>query len=349
MREPSALSNPMNRSSAQENRAWFRTPTGRVLAVVLPLLVLGVAMWGVGRTLGKWLRGPLAAAAAPSPPAGSAQPGAIPDRDPAVAARQQMLAGLQTVLEQEAFYINGRVSVHVRLDDGGEAGIEPDRPVDGASIIKIPVMVALYDAWESGELKRTAEDEQRLRLMITRSKNIVTNELIERLGMARINRCLASNGYHCCSVRTRILKDDPAGPNLISAAEMTRMLRQIVHGELVSPRASAEMQKLLLEQHWRERIPAALPKEAVVGNKTGTMSNLLHDVAFVEAPTGLRYYLAVLVEREDRSRVKSDEIARLSRRVYDYLTAFPAPPQPLAGGQLPDPAAASSSASSGSR
>jgi beta-lactamase class A len=348
----------MNQPRASEKRAFVMTPARArgLLAIVLPFLLLGVAMWGLGRYLGAALRPPASATATPAPSPEAAPP--LPARDAALIARQQMLSGLQTVLEQEASVIDGRVSIHVRLDDGGEAGIEPDRPVDGASVIKIPVMVALYDAWESGELKRTAADERRLRLMITRSKNIVTNELIERLGMARVNRCLTGNGYQCSSLRTMILKEGPAGPNLISAAEMTRMLRQIVHGELVSPKASAEMRKLLLAQHWRERIPAALPKEAVVGNKTGTMHNLLHDVAFVEAPTGLRYYIAVLIERGDRSRVRSDEIARLSRRVYDYLTTFPAQPtqpaekeRPMAGGgQIPPvPAVVSLSASSGSR
>lgn len=237
-----------------------------------------------------------------------------------------MLAGLQSVIDQEAALMAGRVSVHVRLDDGGEAGIDPLRPVDAASVIKVPVMVALYQAWENGAIKRTPQQERWLRLMITRSRNTETNKLIELLGKKRVNVCLEQNGYSCCCLRTMILKDDGYGPNLISASEMTRMLQQIVHGELVSPKASAEMRKLLLAQHWRERIPGRLPKDVVVGNKTGTMSNLLHDVAFIEAPNGLRYYLAVLIERPDRSYVRSEEIARLSRHVYDYLTGVPAQP-----------------------
>lgn len=259
---------------------------------------------------------------------------------PLADARAQRIAGLQALLEHEAAWINGQVAIHVRLEDGGEAGIHADEAVPAASTIKVPVMGALYDAWESGALPRTAADERRLRLMITRSRNIVTNELIDRLGMTRINSWLAANGYQETRVRARILQAEPEGPNTVSAAEMTRMFQQIARGELVSPNASLEMRHLLLEQRWRERIPAALPPEATVGNKTGTMLGLLHDVAFVEAPDGVRYTFAVLIERQTRADVHSEAIAELSRKVYDYLTSTapaPSPPGGVRAGESPRP------------
>lgn len=283
---------------------------------LVPLVALAFAAYSVGAALGHRV-----------PDGATPLLAAQPPLDPKLLA-QQRLAGLQAVLDEEAGLIDGRVSVHVRFEDGSEAGIDPERAVDAASVIKVPVMVALYQAWESGAIKRNAQQERWLRLMITRSRNTETNYLIQLLGKKRINVCLEKNGYACCCLRTLILKDDGEGPNLVSAAEMTRMLQQITHGELVSKNASAEMRKLLLAQHWRERIPGRLPKDVVVGNKTGTMSNLLHDVAFIEAPSGLRYYLAVLVERQDRSHARSEEIARLSRHVYDYLTGAPTLPAP---------------------
>lgn len=287
--------------------------------LLVPSAALALTAFALGSALGRRVHG-----RGTFPFAAPSTAVALPD--PKVLARQRMLTGLQSVLDQEAALIDGQVSVHVRLEDGGEAGIDPQRPVDAASVIKVPVMVALYQAWASGKLKRTAQEERWLRLMITRSRNIESNKLIELLGKSGVNACLEKNGYECCCLRTMILKDDGDGPNLVSAAEMTRMFQQIIHGELVSPEASAEMRKLLLAQHWRERIPGRLPKDVVVGNKTGTMSNLIHDVAFIEAPNGMRYYLAVLIERLDRSHVRSEEIARLSRRVYDYLTGVPAQP-----------------------
>lgn len=239
--------------------------------------------------------------------------------DPEQARRQQLAEGLNLLLEAEARSTNGIVSAHVRLVDGTEAGVEPDRLVPAASVIKLVVMAALYDAWENGRLKRTASDEKRLRQMITLSKNIVTNQLIERVGMERINAWLVENGFSQTTVRALILREEPWGPNLMTPRETTQLLDAIVRGEVVSPKASDEMRRLLLAQRWKERIPAGLPEGVTVGNKTGTMHDLLHDAAFVETPEGLKYSVAIFVERVDRSAVKSERIANISRNLHNYL------------------------------
>lgn len=242
-----------------------------------------------------------------------------PEPSPEEIRRREIAEGLRALLELEAAAIDGHVSAHVRLENGIEAGLHADEPVAAASVIKLPVMGVLYDAWEKGELERNPRDERLMRRMITVSHNGATNALIDRLGMARINRWLTENGYTETVVHARILDKEPLGPNLVTASEMTRMLEQIVQGTLVSPAASSEMRGILLDQRWQTRIPADLPSEAVVGNKTGTMSDLLHDVAFVETPGGLRYTIAVLIERDNRPAVTSEAIAQLSRQVYDYL------------------------------
>lgn len=245
-----------------------------------------------------------------SPSFSAPPPAPVPDPD---------LSGLRALLDEEAARIEGVLHVDVRLADGREAGIRADEPVNAASLIKVPIMVALYDAWESGARRRTRADERRLRLMITRSKNIVTNQLIDELGMERINACLRRRGYAHLRLRSHILGPEPNGPNEVTAAEMTRLLGQIERRELISRKAGDEMRRLLLAQHWRERIPAGLPPGVVVGNKTGTLSGCLHDTAFVEAPDGLRYTLAALVERSGRAQCRSESLAELSRRVFEYL------------------------------
>ncbi len=245
--------------------------------------------------------------------------GLEPQPTPEEIRRREIAEGLRAILELEAASINGHVSAHVRLENGIEAGLHADERIAAASVIKLPVMGALYDAWAKGDLERNPRDERLMRRMITVSHNGATNALIDRLGMARINRWLIDNGYTETVVRARILDEEPQGPNLVTAREMTRMLEQIVEGTLVSPSASDEMREILLDQRWQTRIPADLPPEAVVGNKTGTMSDLLHDAAFVETPDGLRYTIAVFIERDNRPSVTSEAIAQLSRHVYDYL------------------------------
>ncbi|MFN3651008.1 MAG: serine hydrolase [Armatimonadota bacterium] len=237
------------------------------------------------------------------------------------------LARLQAVLDEEATRVPGFFSAHVRLEDGGEAGVNAYQPMEGASLIKVPVMAALYAAWDAGFTRRTNEDEQKLRQMVTRSRNIPTNHFIEKLGMQRINAWLAANSYGSTGIIDRVLSPSPIGANQTTAADMTRMLQQIVRGELVSPEASLEMRELLLDQRWRDRIPAGIPDEAVVGNKTGTLSVVLHDVAFVEPPRGPRYTVAIMIARPSRAEVKAETIERISRRIYTVIAGVPSPQQ----------------------
>jgi beta-lactamase class A len=86
------------------------------------------------------------------------------------------------------------------------------------------------------------------------------------------------------------------------------------------------MRTLLLAQTRRTRIPAGLPEGAVCGNKTGTLRGIVNDVAFVEAPGGLRYALAVLISKGGADDPTSRSIAKLSKRVYDLITAAPSAP-----------------------
>lgn len=280
-------------------------------------------MWVLGAGLGALLgAGALWLGPGPAPRARASTANGAPDASHAAGAppvRPDLRPALYQILLQETSGIAGRVSVHILMDDGTEVGIEPDRPIPAASVIKLPIMAALYQAWADGVLRRTRDDEAHLRRMITRSSNTSTNALLHRVGMDRVNEWLRSNGYRQTAVRAFILRDEPFGPNTVTAREMTYLLRQIVRGEAVDADSSAEMRELLLKQRWRERIPAGLPKDVKCGNKTGTMSDLIHDVGFVESPSGLRYYVAILVERPDRSCVKAENLAQLSRSIYRYL------------------------------
>lgn len=274
---------------------------------------------------------PLQASAGPSygtpptrQPAGPASPASRIPTGSAIPAAD--LARLQELVEAEAGRIPGRVSVHVRLDGGGEAGIGADEPMPAASVIKLPLMVVLMDAWRTGQLKRTPADEARVRAAITRSDNEAADGLIDRVGRSQVNAWLEEHGYAGTQLRHKMLGPRPDGPNVVTAAEMTRMLLRIARGELVSPEASREMRALLLAQERRTRIPAGLPPEAVVGNKTGTLRGIVNDVGFVEVPGGRRYALAVLVSEAGSDAATSRAIARLSSKTYEFLAENSARP-----------------------
>lgn len=235
------------------------------------------------------------------------------------------LTALNALLQKAAKEIRGDVAIHIRLDGGAQAGVRADEPMPAASIIKLPIMVVLEDAWRSGVLKRTDKDLEQVRQAITVSDNPSADWLIDRLGMSQINTWLEEHGYAQTRVRHKLLGPRPDGPNVVSAAEMTEMLLGIANGTLVSPEASAEMREILLAQTRRTRIPAGLPDRVTVGNKTGTLRGIVNDVAFVETPEGLRYAMAVLVSGARGDVTTSRQIAELSREVFEL---FGKPVQP---------------------
>jgi beta-lactamase class A len=73
------------------------------------------------------------------------------------------------------------------------------------------------------------------------------------------------------------------------------------------------MEELLLRQQIRDRIPAGIPSDVPVGNKTGNQPDATHDVAIVYAPSGT-YVLAVLSDLP----WNSTPIVELSRRIYAH-------------------------------
>lgn len=232
------------------------------------------------------------------------------------------LARLEAVLKAEAAEIPGRVSAHVRLEGGGAVGVAADEAKPAASLIKLPIMVVLEDAWARGTLKRTPKDEECVRQAITVSDNPSADWLISRLGMSQINEWLQEHDYTQTQLKHRLEGPRPNGPNLVSAEEMTRMLLEIADAKSISPEASTEMRGLLLAQKRRTRLPAGLPEGITVGNKTGTLRGIVNDAAFVEPPGGPRYAIAVLVTKAGSDTATSRAIARLSRKVYEAVTGI---------------------------
>jgi beta-lactamase class A len=142
-------------------------------------------------------------------------------------------------------------------------------------------------------------------LMVTASDNTASVVLRDALGRSAIDQSMQALGLRSTSV---------SSPDLpTSAADMALLLEAIATGRGVSATASAAMLQLLQLQWVRDRIPAGLPPDVPVGNKTGSWDNAAHDVAIIEAPSGT-YLLVVL------SDLPGDDatIVALSRRVYAY-------------------------------
>jgi beta-lactamase class A len=127
----------------------------------------------------------------------------------------------------------------------------------------------------------------------------------------RVNEAMGQLGLH----QTHVRLDDLA----TSPLDMLRLLELLADGRLVDGPASAEMVRLLARQQVRNRIPALLPAEATVANKTGDWEGAAHDVGLVYGP---RATLAVALLSDgitDREAVY-EAMARAARDVYDVVS-----------------------------
>lgn len=147
-----------------------------------------------------------------------------------------------------------------------------------------------------------------LEQMIVVSDNVSAVLLLERLGSANVDAGLRALGLKHTSVA------DEGLPT--TAGDVALLLEAIATGQAVSPAASAEMEALLRHQAVRDRIPAGLPSDLPVGNKTGNWENAVHDAAIVYAPSGT-YVLVVLSDGTGGN----GPIVRLSERVFAYYAA----------------------------
>ena len=213
------------------------------------------------------------------------------------------------------------------LDHGAPAHAQRNVPEDGrmvsASLIKLFIMGAVYAEIEAGALAHDAVYPE-LRQMITVSDNDAANRLIRLLGggdaaagMAAVNAFAAS--IDCPDTRlNRLMLADNGLENDTSAADCAQILRLIYRGACVSETWSAEMLELLQTQTVNNRIPQQLPPETAVAHKTGDLPRLCSaDVGIVFTPRG-DYLLCVICNHSSEDAQTAEDIAALSRLVYDY-------------------------------
>ena len=229
-----------------------------------------------------------------------------------------------------------------------------------ASTIKVPVLLGVYAAIESGRLQQRSRVHVRNRFlsvatgapyrveaqrdantavhaaigrtmkvselahhMIVTSSNLATNLLVDIVGLDEIRKTLRALSLPGIELLRGVEDEDAwrAGiNNRVTALGLVSALRLIEEGLAVSAEASREMLDILHQQEFRSGIPAGLPDDARVANKTGEMSTVAHDAGLVYLPHREPYVLAILTEWETGAGARRRAIADISRAVFEFVT-----------------------------
>ena len=227
---------------------------------------------------------------------------------------------------------NGSWSVYIcDLSGGSEATIN-DSPMQAASLIKLFIMGAVYENYDSlSQQYGSATLDSYLTPMITVSDNDAANSLVSCLGsgdstagMQKVNSFCQSHGYTNTSMGRLLLASNEFGDNYTSAYDCGKFLKeiyQICSGTTQTPSLlhAEEMYSLLKQQQRTNKIPDALPEGVSVANKTGELSDVENDAGILyNAQGGNDLVIVFLSQNLSSPGEAQNTIAQLSRSIYLY-------------------------------
>ncbi|MEH6681346.1 MAG: serine hydrolase [Sediminicola sp.] len=157
--------------------------------------------------------------------------------------------------------------------------------------------------------------------MITVSSNLATNILIQEVGAKKVTARMRKLGATNMEV-LRGVEDQKAYDrglnNTTTAKDLMKVMKAIAEHNAVSADASREMVKILKEQFFNDMIPLYLPKDVEVAHKTGFITGVHHDAAIIYLPNGHAYVLVLLSKNLGDFEMGTQQLARLSKKVYDH-------------------------------
>lgn len=242
------------------------------------------------------------------------------------------------------------------LTSGYEYSFNPNLMMHAASTMKVPVMIEVFRQAEQGKLRLTdsvvvknkfasivdgspysleiaddsdealykALDQRRtirqlVEAMITVSSNLATNLLIEIVGAQSVMSTLHGLGIHNMHVLRGVEdgKAFQAGMNNRTDAHSLMLVMAAIAEERAASAASCrEMIGILKAQKFRENIPAGLPHDVIVANKTGSITAIDHDAAILYPPERGPAVLVVLTRGIAEHERAHKAIATIASQIF---------------------------------
>jgi beta-lactamase class A len=243
---------------------------------------------------------------------------------------------LRSVIKKQVGSAWNNYSVYVSdLNSPFTMGINESTIFTGASVNKVPILAALYDEAQKGNVNFdkiiTLQEEDiqdygtgsirydspgttysvktLVRLAAQKSDNTAAHLLANYVVTIPVVQSYIDSW--------RMTQTDMAG-NKTSNKDMEILFRKIVNGQVVNSALTAELLGFLKDSDFEDRIPALLPKDATVYHKIGTGPGEIHDSGVVVSGK-MKYYIGILTEGVTDSEGAATLSAQISKTVYDYM------------------------------
>ncbi len=272
------------------------------------------------------------------------QPGRVPQLIPGqeltdVKAEVEALATSQEGLTLGAFFYS--------LDTGHFVDIAGNQSFPAASTIKIPILIAFFQAVDAGQVRLDeplvmrpdliASEAGAIQydppnseypaleiadLMITISDNTATNMLIDRLGgAAALNQRFQGWGMQHTTINA--LLPDLEGTNTVSPQDLATLFLRLGEGELLSEPSRNQALDIMSRTVTNTLLPQGLEEGATIAHKTGDIGSVVGDAGLIQTANGQRYVAAALVTRPHNDSRAQELIRQVSRITYARFNQSP--------------------------
>ena len=236
-------------------------------------------------------------------------------------------------------------------------GFNAARVYRAASLIKVPLAMALMDGVERGFLSLddmlTVKPENKVKAKadkggtvdharvgtkfsvddvlyhaLANSDNSATNMLIDYVGMCEVNRLIDKYGAKDTVLARKMCDRDAVkkgNENYTTPKEIAEIFESLRRFEVLPPRYCRKLLNIMAQSKFTDKITRDLPKEIkeYVPRKGGTLRprrgepEVVHDVGIVYVP-GRPYTIGVFTEGVEIGEAKGI-IAKVSRRAHDIM------------------------------
>lgn len=252
-------------------------------------------------------------------------------------------ARLETNLHQKLGQYGSKVGlVFIDCKTQTVISINGDKTFVAASVIKLPIMAAVFKEYEQGKLlfadkvhitkdmilpgsgvlqwlKPNSYTLWNLtRMMISISDNTATYIMADKVGLEKLNEYCRSLDLRSTVIRDKTaLVEPPSGEvNVTSPLDMAYLLLKIYYRDGFTENSSKSMLAFMQNQYYRWGICRPLPRGVKVANKTGNLDGVLNDVGIVFTPAG-DYILSIFTQRFPKKREAREIINAISAQVYE--------------------------------
>ena len=158
--------------------------------------------------------------------------------------------------------------------------------------------------------------------MIIYSSNLATNIIIELVDAKNVNKTMREMGAMDINVLRGVedMKAYEAGlSNSTTAYDLMLIFEALANGKAVNAEADKEMLHILQQQKHTDLIPALLPENLKIANKTGWITGVHHDSALIELLDGKKYVLVLLSKNMKDMEAGTKMLAKVSKLIYDHV------------------------------